>query len=330
MELEDNEADRFRLILKIVARGAVRSGPESDRERARARMERHDPETKWFRCTWVRCAKVVVLCGGLVLFSGCGWIVQLTQNSRLRGYDNDINNAAEAIAKAHGNAELAGAYSARGSAYAEKARYSRGFKLISAAEYQRLFDLAMKDHDQAIALNPASPDVYYNRGKAYWDKGTAEEAEHLAFKASFDHAAADFEISTERDPKNFMTFDMLGLSRESNGEWDEAIKDYSRELSLNPKLGTERLAGAYCGRGQEDSRKMDLMAATADYEKSVELDDKTDDGCSCEPYNALLVVYTDTKQYDKAWVFVHRSQQSKHWLDGELVNRLKKASGRNS
>ena len=75
---------------------------------------------------------------------------------------------------------------------------------------------------------------------------------------------------------------------------------------------------------------MDPEAATVDYEKSVELGSKTDDGCSCEPYDSLLVVYTETKQYDKAWEFVHWAQKSNHWLDGELVNQLKKASGRNS
>jgi tetratricopeptide (TPR) repeat protein len=281
-------------------------------------------------CTWGRRARLAVLSSGLLLVSGCGWVIQITQNSRLHGYDSDINKATQAIANAHDGAERAKAYSSRGSAYAEKARYSRGFKLISAVEYQRLFDLAMKDHDQAIALNPNDPESYYNRGKAYWDRGTAEETEHQDFKASFDHAATDFEVSTEKDPRNFMAFDMLGLSRESNGEWDEAIHDYTRELSLNPKLGTERLAGAYCGRGQQDQRKEDLEAATADYEKSVELGAKADDGCSCEPYNSLLVIYTQRRQYDKAWNFVHWAQKSNHFLDGELVELLRKSSGRNS
>lgn len=261
---------------------------------------------------------------------GCGWMIQMTQNAHLRGYDNDIGNATQAIAKASDAAQRAKAYSTRGSAYAEKARYSRGFKLISGAEYERLFDLAMKDHDQAITLDPNDAEAYYNRGKAYWDRGTAEEAEHKDFKASFDRAAADFEISAEKNPQNFMAFDMLGLSREENHEWDEAIKDYSREFSLNPKLGTERLAGAYCGRGQDDQRKENPGAAAMDYEKSVELGAKTDDGCSCEPYNSLLVVYTETRQYDKAWKFVHWAQKSNHFLDGALVDLLSKASGRSS
>lgn len=287
-------------------------------------------EKKWLRTSkhWYLCFPLLL--SGLLLPSGCGYVVREIQNSRLRGLDSDIRNATASIAKASDEGQRANAYSTRGSAYAEKARYGHGFKLISTDEYERLFDLAVKDHDQAIALNPGSAEVYYNRGQAYWDRGTGDLADHKDFKAWFDHAAADFETASEKDPRNFMAFDMLGLSREQNGEWDEAIKDYSRELSLNPKLGTMRLAEAYCGRGQQHASKMDLAAAAADYEKSVELGEKTNDGCSCESYNSLLVVYTDTKQYDKAWEFVHRAQRSKHWLDGELVDRLKKASGRNS
>lgn len=279
---------------------------------------------------YARWIKAGYLCIPLLLLSGCGWVIQISQNARLRAYDNDINHATQAIAKAHDGAERAKAYSTRGSAYAEKARYSRGFKLISAEDYERLFGLAVKDHDQAIALNPDNAEAYYNRGKAYWDRGTAEMTEHKDFKASFDRAAADFEISTQKDPRNFMAFDMLGLSHESNGEWDEAIRDYTRELALNPRLGTAMLADAYCGRGQFDQTKLNLEAAAVDYEKSVELGTKTDDGCSCEPYDSLLAVYTETKQYDKAWKFVHWAQGTKHWLDGELVDRLRKASGRNS
>lgn len=241
---------------------------------------------------------VLLLLGSALLLSGCGWVVQAAQSMHLRSYDKSINDATHAIASARDDAERAHAYSTRGSAYAEKARYSRAFKLVTADEYNRLFELAVKDHDQAIALNPASAEVYYNRGQAYWDRGSQDEFDHRDAKAWFDDAAADFAMSTEKDPRNFMAFDMLGLSHGENGKWDQAIGDYTREQALNPKLGTARLADAYCGRGQDDARGKNLVAATADYEKSVELGSKTD-GCSCEPYNSLLVIYTQSGQYDK-------------------------------
>ena len=272
-----------------------------------------------------RLALLSVLC----LLCGCGWVVRGVQSLHMRGYDGDIANATQAIATAHDSVERAKAYSSRGSAYAEKARYGRAFKLISADDYDRLFRLAMQDHDQAIALNSDSAEAYFNRGKAYWDQGTAEITEHKDSKASFDHAASDFESATEKDPKNAMAFDMLGLSHEQSGEWDEAIHDYTREMSLDPGLGTARLADVYCGRGRYDQTQLHLEAAAADYEKSVELGAKTQDGCSCEPYDSLLSIYTQTGQYDKAWEFVHQAQKAKHFLDGGLIDLLKKQSGRN-
>jgi len=291
------------------------------------RMDKHD---SWIEPTrTVRTIEHLLLFGAAVLLSGCGWMVQAAQTMHLRGYDKNISDATQAIANARDGAARAHAFSTRGSAYAEKARYSRAFKLVTADEYDRLFQLAVKDHDQAIALNPGSTEAYYNRGQAYWDRGSQDEFEHKDAKSWFDHAAADFQVSTERDPRNYMAFDMLGMSHQENGAWEQAIGDYTREQSLNSKLGTARLADAYCGRGQQDAKNKNLEAATADYEKSVELGSNTD-GCSCEPYNSLLVIYTQTGQYDKAWKFVHWAQTSKHWLDAELVEYLKKNSGRNS
>ena len=63
----------------------------------------------------------------------------------------------------------------RGSAYSEKARYCRAFKLISADEYGRLFGLAVKDHDQAIVLDPGSAEAYFSRGQTYYDRAALED-----------------------------------------------------------------------------------------------------------------------------------------------------------
>jgi hypothetical protein len=37
-----------------------------------------------------------------------------------------------------------------------------------------LFGLAIQDHDQAIALDPAKAETYYNRGQAYYDRAALE------------------------------------------------------------------------------------------------------------------------------------------------------------
>jgi len=249
----------------------------------------------------------------------------------LSSYDRDINSAANQIESAHDNAHRAEAYAKRGSAYSEKARYSRAFKLISTDEYERLFNLAIKDHDQAIALDPTA-DAYYTRGVTYYDRANLEavvdgrlmgtEAER---KAWFEPATADFKKAIEKDARLDMAWDRLGLIHETTGELDLAINDYTQEMALNP-LGRSRLADAYCARGGT-YQKEKYDAAIADYEKSLELG-ATADGCSCDPYNPLIGLYTGARRYDQAWGVVHKAQNSKKWVAPESLERLKKESGR--
>jgi tetratricopeptide (TPR) repeat protein len=203
-----------------------------------------------------------------------------------------------------------------------------------------LFGLAVKDHDQAIALDP-SAEAYYTRGVTYYDRAALEavvegrlvgsEADR---KAWFDPATADFKKAIERDARLYLAWDRLGLSHETTGELDQAISDYTKEMALNP-LGRARLADAYCTRGgssnQKDSNQKDKKydAAIADYEKSIDTG-ATADGCSCDPYNPLLALYTEGRRYDQAWEVVQKARKSGKWIAPESVDRLKKESGRNN
>jgi tetratricopeptide (TPR) repeat protein len=217
-------------------------------------------------------------------------------------------------------------YSQRGSAYSEKARYCRAFKLIPADEYARLFDLAVKDHDQAIALGPGSAEAYFSRGHTYYDRASLEDSKDA--KTWFDPAAADFQKAVERDGRHYLALDMLGLVHMSTGELDMAIGDFTQEMSLNP-LGRARLADAYCIRGSANHKEKKYDAAITDYEKAIEIG-VTADGCSCEPFNPLLTLYDgESQQYDKGWEVVHKAQKSKSWIAPELLEKLKKDSGRN-
>src|SRR6266576_5968033 len=99
-----------------------------------------------------------LFCACVLLFlAGCN---RIARSSYLSSYDRDISSATKDIESARDTPHRAEAYAKRGSAYSEKARYSRAFKLISTDEYNRLFGLAIKDHDQAIALDP-SAEAYY-------------------------------------------------------------------------------------------------------------------------------------------------------------------------
>jgi tetratricopeptide (TPR) repeat protein len=293
--------------------------------------------------------KIATLASVLLFLAGC---TRISQTLSLSVYDRDISSATKAIESANNNndnAHRAEAYAKRGSAYSEKARYSRFFKLISTDEYNRLFGLAIKDHDQAIALDP-SAEAYYTRGVTYYDRAALDAVVNGSLvgseadrKAWFDPATADFKKAVEKDNRLYQAWDRLGLSHETIGELDQAINDYTQELALNP-LGRARLADAYCTRGgshqtvqnQKASNQIDAnekekanAAAIADYEKSIDTG-ATADGCSCDPYNPLLALYTDGRRYDQAWAVVHKAQKPKKWIAPESLDKLKKESGRSN
>jgi tetratricopeptide (TPR) repeat protein len=280
----------------------------------------------------------IVLCASVLLFlPGC---TRIARSWYLSGYDRDISSATKDIESARDNPHRTEAYAKRGSAYSEKARYSKAFKLISADEYDRLFGLAIKDHDQAIALDP-SAEAYYTRGVTYYDRANLEavvdgnligsEADH---KVWFAPAIADFKKATEKNARLYLAWDRLGMSHEMTGELDDAISDYTQEMALNA-LGRTRLADAYCTRGGSSSpidanqKEKKYDAAIADYEKSIDLG-ATADGCSCDPYNPLLALYIEGQRYDQAWAVVHQAQKSKKWIAPESLDKLKKESGRSN
>jgi tetratricopeptide (TPR) repeat protein len=139
---------------------------------------------------------LAVLCV-LILLGGC----EMGPAMFLGARDREISGSTQTIQSARNDAERAKAYSTRGAAYSEKARYSRAFKLIPADEYERLFDLAVKDHDEAVRLDPESAEIYLNRGQAYYDRGALDLQDNKDGKPWFDLAAANFEKATEKDPK---------------------------------------------------------------------------------------------------------------------------------
>jgi tetratricopeptide (TPR) repeat protein len=250
-------------------------------------------------------------------------------------YERDIHSSTRAIESARDDAHRAAAYSKRGSAYSEKARYSRAFQLIPAEEYERLFGLAIKDHERAIALDPTSAEAYYSRGRTHYDRGFLETVVNGSWvgtgasrKVWFAPAAADFQKAIEKDPKHYEAWDMLGLSHQATGELDQAINDYSQEMALN-SLGRERLAGAYCERGEYHQKENQLDAAIVDYEKSIDAG-AIADGCSCDPYNALTGLYSESRRYNQSWAVVRRALKAGRWVAPDLLDILKKESGRSN
>jgi tetratricopeptide (TPR) repeat protein len=260
-------------------------------------------------------------CASAFLFlatSGCGGPAQ---------YDHDIAVADRALAAAQDDRGRAQGHSARGRAYSEKARYSRAFKLIPPEEYRRLFDLAVKDHDQAIALAPDNAQVYFDRGRTYYDRAALEDAADPGRKASFESAKADFTRAIERDGRNALAYDMRGLVYTAADDYDNAIADFTEAMKIDPGSGRARLADAYCVRGSALHRAGKRDPAIADYVKAIEIGTAAD-GCECQPESPLATLYVEGGRYDEGWDVVHKANGSRRWIAPETLDRLKKASGR--
>ncbi len=251
-------------------------------------------------------------------------MLHVYQSWSVSGYDGEIRRAGQAIAASRNTTQRSAAYADRADAYAEKARYSRLMKLIAVEEYNKLFDLAVQDYNQAIALDPDNAEMYYRRGDAYYSRAGLEMIYDPTPSASLVPAKADFSRAVEINPQNVMALDMLGLTEGSMGDWTPAIADFEKEAALKPGMRF-RVSDAYCNRGVAYHReKYDL--AISDLNRAIQIR-TTSDPCECEPYNPLLAIYLNqTREYDKAREVVALAQRSKKWIAPEYLEQLKALS----
>ena len=246
----------------------------------------------------------------------------MSRSLYLSGCDRDVAKATRAIETAKDDAGRAAALAERGSAWGEKARYSRCFGLVAGPEYERLFGLALTDLDRAVALDARSAEIRFRRGRTLYDRAALETTEAPRW---FGLAGASFEAAVARDPSHVFAWDFLGLARQASHDWEGAIQAYTREMALQG-LGRARLADLYCTRGSERHGQESYEAAIADYERSIELGAAAD-GCSCEPYNPLVGIYTGkTHEYAKAAQVVERARKARRWIAPELLEEVKKGS----
>jgi tetratricopeptide (TPR) repeat protein len=268
---------------------------------------------KWLSAAILGAAALLV--GG---FMGMGHRWYLSRS------DGEIRRAGQAIAASTNTIQRSAAYADRADAYADKARYSRVMKLIADEEYSRLFDLALQDYNQAIALDTDNAEMYYRRGNAYYSRAGLDMIYAPYTSVFLAPAKADFSRAVEKNPKNANAFDMLGLTEGSMGDWTQAIADFEQETALDPRQRF-RLSDAYCNRGSRyPKEKYDL--AISDLNRAIEIR-ATSDPCECEPYNPLLAIYLkQTRDYDKARELAALAQRSGKWIAPENLEQLKALS----
>jgi tetratricopeptide (TPR) repeat protein len=119
----------------------------------------------------------------------------------------------------------------------------------------RQFDLALSDFDRAVALNPNSKDMLFNRAVTFERKG------------DLDSSIRDLNEVLRLEPSYPNGNYERGFVRLKQKDYDRAIEDLSQAVRLQPDN-----AKAYRDRGQAYRAKGELAKADADQQKAMELD----------------------------------------------------------
>lgn len=122
-------------------------------------------------------------------------------------------------------------------------------------------DMALRDQDEAIRLEPKNADWYARRGLTWWAK------------KDYDKALADCNEALRLDPRSVQACIHRGLVHTDRKEYDKAIADFTEAIRLDPKYGV-----AYDNRGWSSVKKWGNDRAIADFTE----------GLSCDPYNANI------------------------------------------
>jgi len=121
---------------------------------------------------------------------------------------------------------------------------------------QRLYDLAIADLSQSLALRAGDPMVLLRRGVVY------------ANKERYDLAIADFTKARDLDPNNANVYGRRGSALVMKGQLDLAIADYDKALSLCPDSNVEK-AQYYKERGWIYHYKRQPDLSLRDYQKAL-------------------------------------------------------------
>ena len=127
--------------------------------------------------------------------------------------------------------------------------------LAYAYNNKSLFDQAIAEGTQALALNPNNPDAYNNRANAYrgkslYDQAVADSTRAITLKTDYKYAYVN-----------------RGLAYYSKGLYDQAIADYTTAITIDPDYTL-----AYSDRGDAYVKKGLRDPAVADYRATLKLD----------------------------------------------------------
>ena len=121
-------------------------------------------------------------------------------------------------------------------------------------DYEKKYDLAIRDYTQAIELNPGYARAYYNRGITYDSM------------RDYDLAIRDYTRAVEIMPDYAYAYGNRGVSFEAKGDYVQAIRDYDKAIELRPGY-----TQAYYNRANAYLAADDARKAIGDYNRAIEI-----------------------------------------------------------
>ncbi|MDO8536029.1 MAG: tetratricopeptide repeat protein [Candidatus Omnitrophota bacterium] len=183
------------------------------------------------------------------------------------------------------------AYLKRGSAYKDEGKFSQ----------------AIADYSKAIEVSPRISLSYSMRAETYITMG------------KFDQAISDYSKAIEIGPCDGMMYFDRGVAYDIKGDLDNAIRDYTKAMEMNPRLG----AGAYYNRGCVRYHRKDFDRAIYDYTEAIRIDPNF-----AKAYNDRAAAYLYKNAYADSWSDIQKVEKLGYEADPEILDKLKKASGR--
>ncbi|MBV8927236.1 MAG: tetratricopeptide repeat protein [Bradyrhizobium sp.] len=156
---------------------------------------------------------------------------------------------------------------------------------------QHEYDLAIRDLDEAITINPRNSHAFNNRAWAFKQKGDYERAlrdygealrvepknnvarvnlaDAFRDKGEYDQSIRICEDALQQEPTNAYIFSVRARAYLGKGDRDRAVRDYDEAIRLNPKSDDFRT-----GRGDIFRERGDNERAVRDYDEAVRVNPK--------------------------------------------------------
>lgn len=153
-------------------------------------------------------------------------------------------------------AVVALAFLSFGNAFAQSKEefLAKGAAYVTAGNY----DAAITAFTQAITLDPAYAEAYYNRGIAYKDKGDIGKA------------ITDYTKAIALDPAKAQYYNNRGNAYTKLAQYDQAITDYTKAIALSSNFSE-----AYMNRGFVYFNQKEYIKSAQDLDKAKSLGGKS-------------------------------------------------------